>query len=104
MANAQATADSAAAEVALERSKARDISVVVTDLREQLASAQQRHASASAAAQEAEKHGEELAVRAQGLEESVQRLEVAAKAVSERTAVERSAQVHPPLLTFILQS
>ena len=38
---------------------------------------------------------QELALRAQGLEETVQRLEAAAKAVAERTALERSAQVHP---------
>lgn len=94
VAKAQATADAAAAEVALERTKARDLSVEVADLRKQLDVVQQRHATAAAAAQVAEKHQEELKSRAQGLEDTVQRLEAAAKAVSERTAVERSAQVH----------
>lgn len=101
VAKAQATADAAAAELALERTKARDLSVAVADLRQQLASAEKRHATTSVSAQAAEQRAETLAARAQGLEESVLQLEIGAKAVAERTALERSAQVHPPLLKRI---
>jgi hypothetical protein len=79
--------------MALERTKAKELSAVVSDLRGQLDSANRRHAAAADCAQTAERRAETLAVRAQGLEHSVQQLEAAAKAAAERNVMERSSQV-----------
>lgn len=76
----------------MERTKARELSAVVTELREQLESEQKRCANADAAVKAAEQRVEALAAHSQSLEESVQMLEAATSAAADRISVERSAQ------------